>query len=229
LTSISFAGAERATAVPARPRGDSEQTYRRALRHSRLVRWLRAMLIAVVAVLLLAVVVENYLPVGELRLPTDLGTLLIRNNSVIMQQPRIAGFTADSRPYEFTANSAQQDIAKPDLVELQQIRAKVQMADKSMVHMWADSGHYNMKTEMLTLSDNIHLVSSAGYEARLKQASVNMKKGDVVSDTPVWVKLLDGDLDAKQLEILNNGDLLRFTDVRMILQSSKPETKASEP
>jgi len=178
---------------------------------------------------LLSAVVENYLPIGGLRLPAEIGKLVINGSKITMQQPRLAGFTSDSRPYEFTANSAQQDITKPDLVELQQIRAKIAMADKSMVHMWADTGLYNMKTDMLTLNDNIRLVSSTGYEARLSKAVVDMGKGSVVSDTPVWVKLLDGDLNAKRLEIVDKGDVLRFTDVTMILQSGKQDGKAGPP
>jgi len=227
LTSIS--SAQRAAGFPARARGNSERIYRRALRHSRLVRWLRATLIVAVTMVLLSAVVENYLPIGGLRLPAEIGKLVINGSKITMQQPRLAGFTSDSRPYEFTANSAQQDITKPDLVELQQIRAKIAMADKSMVHMWADTGLYNMKTDMLTLNDNIRLVSSTGYEARLSKAVVDMGKGSVVSDTPVWVKLLDGDLNAKRLEIVDKGDVLRFTDVTMILQSGKQDGKAGPP
>jgi lipopolysaccharide export system protein LptC len=174
-------------------------------------------------------VVQNYLPVGGLRLPVEIGKLIIRHNTIIMQAPRLTGFTSDSRPYEFTADVAQQDITKPDLVELQQIRAKIEMADKSMVRLVADTGVYNMKTDMLTLRDNIRLVSTTGYEARLSQAAVDMTKGNVVSDTPVWVKLLDGDLNAKRLEIIDKGEVLRFTDVTMVLQSGKPETKAAQP
>ena len=86
-----------------------------------------------------------------------------------------------------------------------------------------------MKTDMLTLRDNIHLVSSTGYEARLSQAEVDMNKGNVVSDTPVWVKLLDGDLNAKRLKIIDKGDVLRFTDVTLVLQSGKQEAKAAQP
>ena len=35
-----------------------------------------------------------------------------------MEQPRLAGFTAASRPYEFTAKAAAQEITKPDVMEL---------------------------------------------------------------------------------------------------------------
>jgi lipopolysaccharide export system protein LptC len=188
---------------------------------------MRATLIVAVVSVLLGVVAENYFPIGGLRLPGEVGQLVIKGTKITMQQPRLAGFTSDGRPYEFIANAAQQDISSPDIVNLQQIRAKIQMADKSIVHLWADTGIYNMKTDMLTLNDNIRLVSSTGYQARLQQAVLNMNKGDVESDTPVWVKLLDGDLDAKHLEIIDKGEVLRFTDVTMVLQSGKQKAKAS--
>jgi lipopolysaccharide export system protein LptC len=199
------------------------------MRHSRFVRLLRAALIAVIGLVLLGVVVDNYLPIGGLRLPGELGSVVIKGTMITMQQPHLTGFTADERPYEFNADAAQQDITKPDLVQLQRIRAKIEMADKSTVHLWADTGIYNMKTDMLDLNDNIHLVSTTGYEARLSKASVDMNKGTVASDSPVWVKLLDGDLNAKQLQILDKGDVLRFTDVTMVLQSSKQDSKAGKP
>jgi lipopolysaccharide export system protein LptC len=230
LTIISFADAERGTVSPARSRGDGGRLYRRALRHSRRVRFLRACVLLAIPIVLAAVAVQNYLPsIGGLRLPGELGNMVIKGTKITMQQPRLAGFTADSRAYEFTADTAAQDITKPDLVELQQIRAKVEMADKSLVHMWADTGLYNIKTDMLNLESNIHLVSSTGYEARLRQAVVDMGKGTVVSEEPVWVKLLDGELNAKSLEIADQGDVLRFTDVTMILQSGNQDTASHQP
>lgn len=229
MTSISFASAERGVGFPARSHGDSERTYRRAMRHSRHVRWLRAGLLGAIALVLLGVVIDNYLPIGGLRLPGELGKLVIQGTVITMQQPHLTGFTSDQRPYEFTADAAQQDITKPDFVELQRIRAKIEMADKSMVHLSADHGVYNMKTDMLLLNDHIRLVSSTGYEARLSQASVDTNKGTVVSNAPVWVKLLDGDLHAKGLEIVDKGDVLRFSDVTMVLQSGKQDTRAAQP
>ncbi|MGB6536507.1 MAG: LPS export ABC transporter periplasmic protein LptC [Xanthobacteraceae bacterium] len=227
MASISFASVERAAAFSAPSRSNKrERVYRTALRHSRRVRWLRVVLIGAVAASLLAVVADNYLPIGGLRLPSEIGKLVIKGDKITMQQPHLTGYTADARPYEFTAISARQDINKPDLVELTQIRAKIEMADKSIVHLSADTGIYDMKADMLTLNTNIHLVSSTGYEARLSRAVVDMGKGNVVSDTPVWVRLLDGDLNAKRLEIVDKGDVVHFTDVTLVLQSAKPSDKA---
>ncbi|MGD0023652.1 MAG: LPS export ABC transporter periplasmic protein LptC [Xanthobacteraceae bacterium] len=231
MTTIYLANAERGAAFLASSHGDIELTYRRALRHSRRVRWLRVSVLAGIAMVLLAVVGANYMPpIGGFRLPGEIGSLVIKGTKITMQQPRLTGFTTDSRAYEFTANAAAQDITKPDFVELQQIRAKMEMADKSTVDMSADTGVYDVKADTLTLNNNIHLVTSTGYEGRLSEAVVDMRKGNVASDKPVWVKLLDGFLNAKRLEIVDNGDVIRFGDVTMmILQPGKEATNEGEP
>jgi lipopolysaccharide export system protein LptC len=230
LTSISVAGDERGVALPTRMHGNSERLYRRALRHSRRVRRLRVFLVGAVVVVLVGLVVDNYLPpVGALRLPGEIANVVIQGTKITMQKPRLTGYTSDGRAYQFSAEAAAQDVTKPDLVQLERIRAKMEMADKSTVDLWADDGIYDMKGDMLTLNNNIHLVSSTGYEARLSRAVVDVRKGNVVSNTPVWVKLLDGALNGKRLEIVDKGDVVRFSDVTMVLQSGKPDGKAGEP
>jgi lipopolysaccharide export system protein LptC len=203
-------------------RGDFERVYRGALRHSRHVWWLRLAVPVGIAAILITVVGINYLPpIGGFRLPGELGNLVIHGTKITMQQPRLSGFTIDSRAYEFSAAAAAQDITKPDLVELHQLHAKMEMQDKSTVEMSAVSGIYDVKTEMLTLNDNIELTSSTGYEGRLSEAVVDVRKGNVVSDQPVWVKMLDGFLNAKRLDIVENGSVVRFSDVAMTLEPGK--------
>jgi lipopolysaccharide export system protein LptC len=206
---------------------DSDRTYQVAVRHSRHVRVLRVVLIAGIALVLLGVTAMNYLPpVGEVRIPGAIGNLVIKGTKITMQQPKLTGYTSDARPYEFTANAAAQDINKPDLVELQQLHARLQMEDKSMVEMTSPRGTYDMKADKLFLYEDIALASSTGYAARLNEATIDMKSGNVTSDKPVWVKLLNGNLTGKHLEISENGNVIRFTGgVSMTLhpdQSSTP-------
>jgi lipopolysaccharide export system protein LptC len=212
-------------------RTEFERLYRTALRHSRHVHWLRIGVPLGIAAVLIAVVVINYMPpIGSFRLPGELGSLVIHGTKITMQSPHLSGFTVDSRAYEFSAETAAQDITKPDLVELHQLRAKMEMEDKSTVEMSAVSGIYNMKTEILTLNDNIELRSSTGYAGKLSKAVIDVKGGNVVSDKPVWVKMLDGDLNAQHLDISDHGAVLRFTGVEMTLQpkSASNNTKASD-
>jgi len=219
----------KAAAVSTGSRSDMGKIYRHAVRHSRHVRWLRVGVPAGLAATLFVVVAANYMPpIGGFRLPGELGKMVIKGTKITMQQPRLNGFTKDSRAYEFTAYSAAQDITKPDFVELQQPHAKVELEDKSTVNMTADSGTYDIKTEILTLTDNIHLVSSTGYEGRLIEAVVDMRKGDVVSEKPVRVKLLNGFLKSKRLDVTDNGAVIRFGGgVAMTLYPDQDPTKAS--
>jgi lipopolysaccharide export system protein LptC len=212
-------------------RAEPDLRYRAALRHSRQVRALRVIVLAGIAVVLLGVMAANYAPsVGPLRLPGELGKLVIKGTKITMQAPKLTGYTTDSRPYEFTAETAAQDINKPDMVELQKMHARLQMEDKSTVEMTAPSGVYDMKADKLTLNDDIALASSTGYAARLKEAVVDMHSGNVVSNKPVWVKLLNGDLNAKRLEISDNGAVIRFDGgVSMVLHPGEDADKAKTP
>jgi lipopolysaccharide export system protein LptC len=211
-------------------RRDAERLYAAAVRHSRLVRVLRIAVPAVLAGALLLTVGANYMPtVGPLRLPGEIGKLVIKGTKVTMQAPRLTGYTGDSRPYEFTATSADQDITKPDLMELHQIQAKIELEDKSMVNLTANSGGYDMKTELLTLADKIHVVSSNGYEARLSEATVDVHKGTIISDKPVWVKATGTVIDGQKLEVRDSGNVIRFTGgVRMVVQPDQLNAQTSE-
>ena len=113
-------------------------------------------------------------------------------------------------------------------MELHQIQAKIQMEDKSTVNITSNSGTYDMKSEMLTLTESVHLVSSTGYEVRLSDAVIDVHKGNVNTDKPVWVKLTNGVINAKRLEVADGGDLIRFSGgVSMTVQPDQL-TQASE-
>ena len=231
MTTAYPAGAATGAGFSANSRGDIGRTYRAALRHSRHVRVLRLGVPAGILAVLLMVVAANYMPpIGRFRLPGELGKLVINGTKITMEQPRLTGFTNDSRAYEFTANAAAQDITKPDLVELHKPHAKIQMQDKSTVTMSAVSGVYNMKSELLKLSEDINLVSSTGYEGRLSEAQIDVRKGRVVSEKPVWVKLLNGFLNAQRLEVADNGAMVRFGGgVAMTILPDNNATKSNAP
>ncbi|MBI2716727.1 MAG: LPS export ABC transporter periplasmic protein LptC [Rhizobiales bacterium] len=193
-------------------RGDSERAFRVARRHSRLVRILRvAIPLLVVAGLTGISLVTYYNPLRMLnKLPIDISNLVVSGSKVTMEQPRLSGFTKDARAYEFTADAAAQDLTKPDIVELRNIQAKVEMQDKTTMQMTAVTGIYDTKAETLRLERNIVLSSSNGYKGRLSEARVDIRKGTVVSDQPVELELLQGTLNANRLEIVDSGDLVRF-------------------
>jgi lipopolysaccharide export system protein LptC len=201
-------------------RGDSERAFRAARRHSRAVRFLRvAVPLAVVfgvAVVFAIVYINPLRMLGKL--PVDAGNLVVSGTKITMENPHLSGFTRDERAYELSADAAKQDLTKPDMIELRNIHAKVQMQDKSTMEISAVAGVYNSKGETLKLNRNIVLSSTAGYSGRLSEATIDIRKGHVVSERPVQVEMLQGRLDANRLEIVDSGDVVRFDgDVRMTL------------
>jgi len=193
-------------------RGDSERAFRSARRHSRSVRMLRIAIPIAVAVALIGVSLVTYFnPLRLLaKLPINMNDLVVSGTKITMEKPRLSGFTKDERAYELTAEAAAQDLTKPDIVELRNIHAKLQMQDKSMMEMSADVGTYNTKLETLKLVNNIVLSSSTGNKGRLSEAIIDVRKGNVISDQPVELEMLQGRLNAKRLEIIDSGDLVRF-------------------
>lgn len=193
-------------------RGDSERAFQAARRHSRVVRFLRVAIPLAVLLGFTGIFLISYFnPLRMLaRLPINVGDLVVSGSKITMEQPRLSGFTRDDRAYELSADAAKQDLTKPDLIELRNIRAKVQMQDKSTMEMSATAGIYNSKSEILKLDQNILLSSSAGYRGELSEALIDIRKGYVVSEHPVAVDMLQGKLNANRLEIVDSGDLVRF-------------------
>ena len=205
---------------------DSDRAFRFATRHSRVVRFLRIFIPVSVVLVLLGVTLTSYLnPLRFLAdFPIDIGKLVVSGTKITMEAPRLAGYTRDNRAYELSARAAAQDITKPDLVELKEIRAKIDMQDKSVVEMSAATGIYDAKSEMLTLGQNILLSSSTGYQGKLSEAKIDIRKGNIVSEKPVEVKMLQGTLNANRLEVLDAGEVVRFEgDVIMIMSLGKPD------
>ena len=193
-------------------RSDVDRAVRVASRHSVLVRVMRIGLPVSVVVGLTGLALNTYFKPMQMfeKLPSVSGKLAVQGSKITMELPRIAGFTRDQRAYELNAESAVQDISKPDIVELQNLRAKMELQDKDVVQVTANAGTYNTKADKILLRDQIVVTSQQGYKALLREAAVEMKKGNVVSDQPVEITLPNGTLKANRLEIIDSGEVVRF-------------------
>jgi lipopolysaccharide export system protein LptC len=213
--------------------GSNARLFRRARRHSRIVRVLRLALPALILVATAGISVTTYLNRLLAPLPVKIDTLVVSGSKITMDHPHLRGFTPDERAYEVRADAAVQDIARPNVIELKSIDAKVQMQDASTVQLTAPVGIYDSKKETLKLDRDILITSTSGYRGRLKEARVDIKKGQVKSDHPVEMKMLQGTLKANRLEIKDSGDLIRFDHgVRMVLMLNKGDIErkvASRP
>jgi len=192
---------------------DSDRAFRAAARHSLQVRFLRLAIPGSIAAAVLGGVAFTILakPLSMLsKIPIDIGSLVMSGSKIMMQQPRISGFTRDNRRYDVTAQSAGQDLSKPDMVELNGIQATMEMQDRTVFETTAKIGLYNNKTEELTLSQNIVVTSNSGYKAVLSEAVIDIKGGVIVSEQPVEMQSSAWTINANRMEIADSGQLMRF-------------------
>ncbi len=161
------------------------------------------------------------------RLPNDAGKLVISGTKITMESPKLSGYTRDRRWYELNAKAAAQDITKPDMVELLEVRAKIEAGDKSTIDMSAATGLFNRKLGVLTLNRNILIKSSSGYEMHLQEATVNTGSGEVVSNKPVSVFTQDATLNADRLEIEKSGEVVRF--IGSVVMNLNPLGEGKKP
>lgn len=202
-----------------------------AARHSRIVRVLRIAVPAAVILSLAAIIVVSiFNPFRMLlpKLPLEIGNLVVSGTKITMESPHLSGYSPDRRPYEVWAKTAIQDVTDPDHVELHTLRAKVLMEDRSTVTLDALNGLMDTKQQLLDLHKDIYLQTTAGYEAWLSQAFVDMGKGTVTSDEHVDVKWADGTLSADKLKITGGGEVVRF-DGHVVMNIDKLPPAESAP
>ena len=120
---------------------DMTRAFRVAARHSRRVRKLRVAIPVTIVFILGATILVSWLdPLKVLvRLPIDSGKIVISGTKITMEAPKLSGYTRDRRWYEMNAKGAAQDVTKPDVVELAEIRAKIETADKSTIFLSSNS------------------------------------------------------------------------------------------
>lgn len=209
---VAQAGDDARRAYSSKGRTDSARVFRAAMRHSRLVRLLRVAIPAGAILAVVAIVLAMYVldPLRALaKLPGHISGLVVSGTTITMQQPRLAGFTQDRRPYVVTASAAAQDITKPDTVQLRDLRAMIELKDAGAFELTAHSGLFESKADRLTLERNIQ-VKSAKYHARLSEAVINVRTSHIVSEKPVEVTMPQGTINANRLEVINSGEVIRF-------------------
>jgi lipopolysaccharide export system protein LptC len=208
---------------------DFARLIRRARRHSAHVRLLRRGVPTVAAVGIGVLVILSWFnPLRAVTdLPVTLDRVVVSGTRVTMEAPKLTGFTRDNRSYTVTAEAAAQDMTNPTVLELTGIRGKMEMQNNGNVDLTAVAGVYNTKSELLTLTQYIVLISSQGYEGHLTEANVDVRKNYIVSEKPVEVFLPNGKLNANRMEVVDSGALLRFDGgVTLVLTLNEPAGSA---
>ena len=204
------------------------RAHARAYRHSGRVRTLRR-LIPVAAGGAVALLLAYLFNPFAAHLPgVSVGAVTLAGSKVRMENPRLAGFRQGTRGYEVTADAALQDVRKPSLIELQQMRGHIATDDQGGVaHLSAASGLFDTAREALDLKTDIRIWTDRGEEARLRSAAVAFKTGSIASQEPVTVSSPRATVNADTLDVVESGKRISFVgNVHVVIVNEDQSDKA---
>lgn len=208
------------------------QMLRTTVRHTRLVRFLRYAIPTGAAAVAFVIFVALRFSSSHLfsAFPVDPGKVSLSGTRITMEFPRVSGYTADFRRYQLTARAAVQDMTKPDILELKELEAEIDLEDGQHVTVRSVNGIYDTKREVLKLSDDIVLKSTSGYEGYFSEATIDVATSNVVSESHVLMKLPnDGLLNADRLRAEQNGDVIIFSGgVEVTFNPEQPSPASQE-
>jgi lipopolysaccharide export system protein LptC len=193
-----------------RPVAEIDRAYAAALRHSRRVILLRRIIPTVCAVAFLGLIVAPFLNPFRAIPGVTMGPLSLSGGKVTMDNPKLTGFRKDNKPYELTAQTATQDIRKPNVIALNGMNARLQMEQDQWVRLTAKAGVFDTQKEQMQLRGDVGLRTDSGYDVKLSSADIDFKAATVNSNEPVTVTSGGTQIDAKALQVTDNGKVISF-------------------
>lgn len=153
--------------------------------------------------------------------PVQIGLVdsAIEDGRLVMRNPKLNGFTADNRAYAVTAERAVQDLATPQVIELQNIAASVPFGDGVEASIDAPKGVFDNDANTLDLDGAFQVRTTDGMVANLQSAAIDLDAKTLTTGLPVDILRNGSRIVAESMSIANGGKTLVFErGVRLTLQ-----------
>jgi lipopolysaccharide export system protein LptC len=189
--------------------GNSAEAYRLATRHSGRVRTLKIALpiaaLLIGAVFAIVSIVRTYLP-SDLQVESA----SIEGGKIVMRNPAIAGRNNDGISYSMKAERALQDMKQPDVIELQNIIAKMPVNEKTTAEVIATTGIYDRGRNLLDMVAPFTINLSTGLDAAFRSAHLDINSGTMSTDEPVSIRARAASIVAQSLRMTDKGRVVVF-------------------
>lgn len=178
-----------------------ESAFPAALRHTARVTQMRRWILwgagGVVALVGVALLVSSlrFLPVD-----LNLARVALQGTRIVIETPKLIGYRKDGRPYEVRAKVGVQDMAHPDVFELEGLEVRVENARDSSIVMTAEKGVYNARADHADLSGGVNIRDDKNFDMKLAAAVMDFRASVLTSDQPVVLKITGGEVKADAVE-----------------------------
>jgi lipopolysaccharide export system protein LptC len=237
---------ERAYEMDQRQRGplvDRAKAFRDAGRHTLRVRILRwGIVLGALALALGAAAFALIDRLGGRQVDLTLARATLNGSRVTMDAPKLNGFRRDGRPYEVRARSGVQDVRSPKIIELNEVEANLQTADRTSVRVLAPEGVFDSGADRMRLQSGsgtggsgtggagaVRVTSTSGYNIVMRSAEMDFKTGAMRSNDPVSVTMTNGTVEADSLDVTGKGASVSFIGNVRSLIMPEPGMKPPAP
>ena len=125
-------------------------------------------------------------------------------------KPKYEGVDDQGHPYTVTADKATRAVNAPDSVLFTNPVADMTLTDKTWLAAQAKTGTFDHATDVLDLKDDVAVFHDSGYELHTQESRIYLKNKMARSPSPVQGQGPAGTLAAKDLSVLDQGNLVIF-------------------
>jgi lipopolysaccharide export system protein LptC len=187
----------------------SAEAYRLATRHSSRVRFLKValpvMAVIIAAIFAVVSIVRTYLPAD-----LQVESATIEDGKIVMRNPAISGRNKDGISYSMKAERALQDMKQPDVLTLENIKAKMPVNESTIAEVVAATGVYDRGRNLLDMTAPFTINLNTGLEAAFRSAHLDIDGGSMATEEPVSIRSREASIVAQSLRMTDKGRVVVF-------------------
>lgn len=145
----------------------------------------------------------------------------IEDGKIVMESPAIAGRNDDGVSYSMTAARALQDLADPNMISLENLKAAMPMSKDVIARVVATSGLFDRATDRMKLTTPFDVNLSNGLTAKFQSANMDVKAGTLETPDTITISTPEASIVADSMKITDKGKIITFTGgVRVDLEAA---------
>lgn len=142
--------------------------------HDRMVRILARWLPGAVGVIAAAMILGPLVPRGEISFLLDRNKVAITGERLRVNNAMYRGSDKEGRPFTVTAGTAVQVTAAEPVVRMEDLIAKIQLAE-GPAQLYAPGGAYDYDTEEVSVQGPVTFTASDGYRMTTTNVAIDLK------------------------------------------------------
>lgn len=180
------------------------KTYRRLVRHNRLVAALRFGVPAIGIIVFIGIAAQLYL--ASIGAEFSIGRITLDRDRINVEAPDYAGVTGDGSTYRVTAAKASASLTALDVIDLIGARAVLNRADGRVMTAEAAEGELRTGVQQVYVAGTTHVADSNGMTGTIEKLFVEWPTQTIDATGPVHLDFANGmSIDAAGMHYSEDG------------------------